>query len=159
MMYLCLTCRAIERYETEAADKARYKKELRATKKIAKGALKRVAELETEIKEDKEKWKKEATDYKVEIHTLKHQLAQGFFFLFCGLCFLLCLLFCLAPAAGTAASGSSAPEEPRSTKVGERKRGFLFVKFFACRVLRFVVWSRTMLEDVLEAQTWQSISR
>ncbi len=66
-----------ERFDSESADKSRYKKELRATKKIAKGALKRVAELEADIKADKEKWKKEATDYKVEIHTLKNQLANA----------------------------------------------------------------------------------
>jgi hypothetical protein len=63
-------------FEAEQADKTRYKKELRATKKIAKSALQRVAELEGEIRAEKEAWKKETTDFKVEIHTLKNMLAE-----------------------------------------------------------------------------------
>jgi hypothetical protein len=59
-----------------------------------------VAELEAEIKEDKEKWKKESTDFKVEIHTLKNQLANS------------------TPSSTSAPSGNSlAPDEPRSAKV------------------------------------------
>ncbi len=64
-------------FEAEQADKQRYKKELRATKKIAKSALQRVTELEAELRDEKVKWKKESTDFKVEIHTLKNQLAAA----------------------------------------------------------------------------------
>ena len=63
-------------YEAEAKAKKSYKNEVRATKKMAKQALRRVEELEAEIKSDAARVKKESTEYKVEIHSLKGQLEE-----------------------------------------------------------------------------------
>lgn len=64
-------------YDKAMAGKKEYKKELRMTKKIAKEALNRVAELEQELREEKSSAKSTMTDLKVEIHTLKKQLEDA----------------------------------------------------------------------------------
>ncbi len=58
---------AVQDRDKEAAEKASYKKELRATKKLAKQALKRVAELEEQMRQDQTQAKSQAVDLQMKV--------------------------------------------------------------------------------------------